>query len=247
MPPLLPLLWLWGLGLGWALPQPTSSPPTEPLPSGWQTAAPPPSQTFAAAFQYHSFSSCSQSWSDYRVTAAVTLALGADGAAQACREHRADNHNPDGTYIFADLQSMSGRYTRDGDWIDLTLAPDGTDRCGEPRSTYAALRPWHLRCTWATPPPGARGSGPRRRGRLGGPRGPGGGGRGSGDLLPGEWLPLGAAPGLLLLQDFDPDGAFGGRLQPAQVSLTPLSQPPSIGARVEGLIFPPRPDTAPAP
>ena len=242
MPTLLPLLWLWGLGPGWALPKPEP----DPLPTGWRLA-PPPSQTFAAAFQYHSFSSCSQSWSDYRVTAAVTLALGADGTAQACREHRADNHSPDGTHIFADLQSMSGRYTRDGDWIDLTLAPDGTDRCGEPRSTYASLRPWHLRCTWATPPPEALASAPLLLCRLVEPLYTESIGLLTDNLLPGEWLPLGAAPGLLLVQDFDPDGAFGGRLQPAQVSLTPLSQPPSIGARVEGLIFPPRPDTAPAP
>jgi len=219
------------------------------LPEGWRPA-PPPEGGYAAQYTYESYSSCSQSWSMYTVDAALTLELLPGGRATGCREHRAEDRNPDGRFITADLQSLSGRYTRDGDWIDLTLRPGG-DRCGPARSTARTLPPWQLRCTLAAPAAGSALPDAALLCRFREPTYTESLGIRLYTMMPDDqWVLLGSAPGLSVAQDFgndsilahvvwtDKDGNTHSQPPPAPLVITPLAQEPTIGPRTDDLIFP---------
>jgi hypothetical protein len=209
------------------------------LPAGWKAQAP-VAGDFAASFRYHSVSSCSQSWSIYDVDAAVTLTLAENGRALGCRERRSDDQTPDGQYIAAHLQSMTGRYTRDGDWITLVLRPGG-DRCGTARSSAWAQQAWSLRCTQAKPPedsPLSVGSPllvcqftePVYTESLGM--------RLVRSSLPGDqWMVLGSGVGIDVVQDFGDEPFFFSAEPATPLVVTARTAAPEIGKRVAGLVF----------
>ena len=208
------------------------------LPPGWQ-ARPPAAQAWAATYRYHNFSSCSQGWATYTVDAAMTLTLAPDGTARGCRELRADSRDPDGQHITADLQSLSGTYTREGPWIALELVAGG-DRCGEPRSTFHEQRPWKLRCTDAVPP-AADGAFPADHPLLvcqfQEPTYTASLGMRLHQPLPGDqWIVFGAGDGVDVRQG-DDDSLVSAQGMDERLRVTPRTAPPAIGERIEGLIF----------
>lgn len=195
------------------------------LPEGWKSA-PPAAQTFASLTSFDQFSSCSRSWAHYTAKTAMVLSLQEDGTAQACREKRADSVDPDTTWRTEDRLGMTGTWSRDGDWIDLSLRPGGGGCPGESVSTRPAPADWLLRCTQATPPAEADIPGEPLVCRFTAPVYSESLGFQVFGLLPypGEWIVLGDGAGLSIVQD-DTDS-----LGPMTMTVTALQAPPAISS-----------------
>lgn len=114
---------------------------------------PPMIGRYAGEVQYTESTHCSQSWAQFASTAALVLELRADLSVTACRgithQHTGGSWDESPQHLEGRLQQgMSGRWRRDGRWVELHLAPD--DRvCAPVRAGAAVDRGdrWSLRCT----------------------------------------------------------------------------------------------------
>ncbi|MFT5683379.1 MAG: hypothetical protein ACI8RZ_004310 [Myxococcota bacterium] len=194
------------------------------LPEGWRSA-PPAVQTFAAQTTFAQYSSCSQSWSHYTAKTAMVLTLKEGGTARGCREKRSDSIDPDSTWRTEDYLGMTGTWSRDGDWINLSLNPASGVCEGENLLSRPNMAGWSLRCTQAIPPAEAGIPGRPLVCRFTTPVYTESLGFEVVGLLPypGEWIVLGDGTGLSIHQD--DTGLFG----PMTTTITALQAPPVIG------------------
>jgi hypothetical protein len=173
---------------------------------------------YAAAIRYRQESQCSQSWAVYQARTTFVLELEAGGTARACRGRHALSQGGgwrsgtrDPPRALDEQQGYAGRWRPDGPWIEVDL-PLSDQPCPQIRGYLnRAPDPWRLRCLALVPDRHPLLPGPVLACRFAarvyteelGYAIPG--------LLPGEWLVLGAGPGLRLEREELPYVGAGER------------------------------------
>ena len=157
---------------------------------------------YAASTYFYQYSSCSRSSSSYSAQTSLVLDLDENGTASGCRgKHSRHNGGPRGGSHFAyqtrEQQGLSGAWRPHDAWIQVDLALSD-EPCPQQRAyTNKDPKPWKLRCL-AIEPKGHRVlPRPTLACQFAEPTYTEGLGYAVPDVLPGEWLLLGAGKGLV--------------------------------------------------